>query len=298
MKKQAFTLIELLVVIAIIAILAAILFPVFAQAKAAAKKTTAISNAKQIGTASLLYAADNDDRFMSVYDDGAQYGGDPIWTMYPYMKNLQIWVGHRPDGDSPVSMSGGVLNRDKNSWGYNWGWEIRSAEAILDEERCSDGGLVVGCGGRGGRRFNTGKSQTQFANPAELFLFGNTYDTPRQTMGGLSWIFDSKDGSMTNPSPTAYKNGNFWYFGDKNVNVYADGHAKVVTWKGGCIGACNNWSNRVATPPNIEARVNGFCADPEATIRPFPRSGFPLGTMTCRQWLTYPEAAGVQWFAN
>jgi prepilin-type N-terminal cleavage/methylation domain-containing protein len=59
--KRAFTLIELLVVIAIIAILAAILFPVFAQAKAAAKKTAAISNQKQIGTAVLLYMGDSDD---------------------------------------------------------------------------------------------------------------------------------------------------------------------------------------------------------------------------------------------
>ena len=54
MKKFAFTLIELLVVIAIIAILAAILFPVFAQAKAAAKKAVCLSNHKQIGTAFVL----------------------------------------------------------------------------------------------------------------------------------------------------------------------------------------------------------------------------------------------------
>lgn len=59
--KRAFTLIELLVVIAIIAILAAILFPVFAQAKLAAKKTTTLSNIKQVGTATLLYCADYDD---------------------------------------------------------------------------------------------------------------------------------------------------------------------------------------------------------------------------------------------
>ncbi len=59
--KRAFTLIELLVVIAIIAILAAILFPVFAQAKLAAKKTQAISNAKQVGTSMLLYTGDADD---------------------------------------------------------------------------------------------------------------------------------------------------------------------------------------------------------------------------------------------
>ena len=61
--KRAFTLIELLVVIAIIAILAAILFPVFAQAKAAAKKASAISNQKQIGTAMQIYMGDYDDYF-------------------------------------------------------------------------------------------------------------------------------------------------------------------------------------------------------------------------------------------
>lgn len=59
--KKAFTLIELLVVIAIIAILAAILFPVFAQAKTAAKKAAAISNGKQIGLGIIQYLADHDD---------------------------------------------------------------------------------------------------------------------------------------------------------------------------------------------------------------------------------------------
>jgi prepilin-type N-terminal cleavage/methylation domain-containing protein len=61
MLKRAFTLIELLVVIAIIAILAAILFPVFAQAKEAAKKTAAISNCKQVGLAAIMYAGDWSD---------------------------------------------------------------------------------------------------------------------------------------------------------------------------------------------------------------------------------------------
>jgi prepilin-type N-terminal cleavage/methylation domain-containing protein len=63
MRNKAFTLIELLVVIAIIAILAAILFPVFAQAKVAAKKAAAISNQKQIGLSIVMYAADYDDLY-------------------------------------------------------------------------------------------------------------------------------------------------------------------------------------------------------------------------------------------
>jgi len=63
MKRKAFTLIELLVVIAIIAILAAILFPVFAQAKLAAKKTADLSNVKQISLGAMMYCGDADDYF-------------------------------------------------------------------------------------------------------------------------------------------------------------------------------------------------------------------------------------------
>ena len=66
-RARGFTLIELLVVIAIIAILAAILFPVFAQAKAAAKKTAAISNAKQIGLGETMYQGDVDDTFVPYF---------------------------------------------------------------------------------------------------------------------------------------------------------------------------------------------------------------------------------------
>jgi len=67
MRHKAFTLIELLVVIAIIAILAAILFPVFAQAKLAAKKTVALSNAKEIATANLIYMGDYDDHLVKEF---------------------------------------------------------------------------------------------------------------------------------------------------------------------------------------------------------------------------------------
>lgn len=91
MKFRAFTLIELLVVIAIIAILAAILFPVFAQAKAAAKKTVCVSNLKQIGLAWTMYATDYEGATMLAYDyTGTTEGCDWIgwWGCHDPKTNL------------------------------------------------------------------------------------------------------------------------------------------------------------------------------------------------------------------
>ncbi len=90
MKRNAFTLIELLVVIAIIAILAAILFPVFAQAKVAAKTTSSLSNVKQLSLATHMYAADNDDG--TVLTDTAMWGF-PIWPTIidPYVKSRAMY---------------------------------------------------------------------------------------------------------------------------------------------------------------------------------------------------------------
>lgn len=86
--RSGFTLIELLVVIAIIAILAAILFPVFAQAREKARQTTCLSNEKQMGTAMMMYVQDFDEQFpmLQYYD---QNGLPVIWSsaIYPYVKN-------------------------------------------------------------------------------------------------------------------------------------------------------------------------------------------------------------------
>ena len=137
--KKAFTLIELLVVIAIIAILAAILFPVFAQAKVAAKNAAGISNQKQIGLSVILYSADYDD--LLPRQDGCQLNSslnpafnvqpantDPTpwcngtngftfrmnhfswqkWVL-PYMKNRQIFEHHgrgRNDASTPSCPGG------------------------------------------------------------------------------------------------------------------------------------------------------------------------------------------------
>ncbi len=90
-RRPGFTLIELLVVIAIIAILAAILFPVFAKAREKARQTSCLSNQKQISLAMMQYNTDYDGRWVSVYDDAV---GRIIWAskLDPYTKNRQIYV--------------------------------------------------------------------------------------------------------------------------------------------------------------------------------------------------------------
>jgi prepilin-type N-terminal cleavage/methylation domain-containing protein/prepilin-type processing-associated H-X9-DG protein len=88
-KALGFTLIELLVVIAIIAILAAILFPVFAQAREKARQISCVSNLKQIGIGTLMYAQDYDETYMPCRDLDPAFGGTAEWTVLiqPYIKN-------------------------------------------------------------------------------------------------------------------------------------------------------------------------------------------------------------------
>ncbi len=105
--RKGFTLIELLVVIAIIAILAAILFPVFARAREKARQTSCLSNMKQLVTGSLMYTTDYDD---NLYGHIGGRRNDPAWSwsplynwpqqVYPYVKNEQLFVcPSKPRGD-------------------------------------------------------------------------------------------------------------------------------------------------------------------------------------------------------
>lgn len=134
--RKAFTLIELLVVIAIIAILAAILFPVFSQAKEAAKKTACLSNAKQIGVGLYLYLGDFDDTLpMANYPAPPAYTGPP-WTQFafhngagmselswadlllPYTKSIEIFKCPDDNTGGPAGVPGKPLCYALNYYFY------------------------------------------------------------------------------------------------------------------------------------------------------------------------------------
>jgi len=143
-KRIGFTLIELLVVIAIIAILAAILFPVFAQAREAARKTSCQSNLKQIGTAWMMYAQDYDEQtLINTWNNNTTPNGQEnrIWAqqIQPYAKNYGIarcpsdpqpWVA--TDQQYNVVVSGSYALQ---SWGE---WKLAEIAAPADYFLCWD----------------------------------------------------------------------------------------------------------------------------------------------------------------
>ena len=126
MKRRAFTLIELLVVIAIIAILAAILFPVFAKAREKARQASCSSNMKQIALAFMQYKQDYDENWLSMPGSGPIYASPvtatPNWpnpydVLAPYIKNGQIWIcpsgqGTKTNGYSSYHLNGNILTRN------------------------------------------------------------------------------------------------------------------------------------------------------------------------------------------
>jgi prepilin-type N-terminal cleavage/methylation domain-containing protein len=103
---RGFTLIELLVVIAIIAILAAILFPVFARARERAKSTTCLNNLKQIGISMRLYADDNEGGFPPGNGDAGHFFGANVWNVPGAPQNMQYpWPGTNTTYSSMVSVA-------------------------------------------------------------------------------------------------------------------------------------------------------------------------------------------------
>ena len=144
--KKAFTLIELLVVIAIIAIVAAILFPVFAQAKGASKKTAAMSNLNQIAKGVQLYLGDSDDHLPAKIDTLPRWQGFDLLILIisddsatlvnnyqPYVKNKDVWFS--PEDRLPKKGRTSYVFNGQLTYAWSMSEIPRPAEAIYMTDR-------------------------------------------------------------------------------------------------------------------------------------------------------------------
>jgi len=171
---RAFTLIELLVVIAIIAILAAILFPVFARARENARRSSCQSNLKQIGLGFLQYAQDYDEQLTPGTNNG--YGGGWAGTLAPYIKSSQVFT-------CPSDTTTPATNMTVVSYGYN--------------------ALIGQINGSQGHTFTT-KIPSWTATSRTLLLFelrGNSTNPASPTEAGSATLSVTGDGTnLSSPS--------------------------------------------------------------------------------------------------
>jgi len=253
--RYGFTLIELLVVIAIIAILAAILFPVFAQAREKARQSTCLSNQKQIATATMMYVQDSDETFprLRIVPPPAprQSWAPYTWqdAVGPYVKNGTISVTWASTNGTPVTLtSGGIWNCPsqpdpdaRTVYGGN--------DTIFTEENYGDGSGPV-----------PAVTLAQLGRPSELALVSenneiDSYDgigDPRLTgdaywQCGETWSCSGpnsaakwdKDltGSETDPWKYAQVS-RYRHNGVTNI-AFADGHVKAVAK--GQLNWCRNF---------------------------------------------------------
>ena len=248
MKIRAFTLIELLVVIAIIAILAAILFPVFAQAKMAAKKTVGLSNAKNLGLALQIYQGDYDDSLIKSFFGFPSDCSGPWATYYgwrdalaPYNKSNDILRDpsnpfNQPTYDktegTPVS-GGGIATPHSTNYAVNSAI-IGFANAGLNTPNCQPG-LPGG--------LNTLNAVDNVASTIEIVSSRAQWNDLRVVFGGFGPLVSAMGGpagptsgagadtSWCAVTATSYQcpasgNGPFHAVGSQINFVWCDGHAK------------------------------------------------------------------------
>ena len=202
-SRKAFTLIELLVVIAIIAILAAILFPVFAQAKTAAKKSSDLSNSKQQNLAAIMYSGDYDDMVVRHRQPNTgEPQGDRHWTraIQPYMKNWQLFRSPI-DNSNPYGIwtPGSPYYWDANwqSWGLGYGMNV---------EYLNNAG-----GDCGGWQTNTGFglpiSYTSVASPADTVFSTNKKNVGSDSTGWYTGAYVMSPAGVYSDDACTWSNG-------------------------------------------------------------------------------------------
>jgi prepilin-type N-terminal cleavage/methylation domain-containing protein/prepilin-type processing-associated H-X9-DG protein len=270
--RRGFTLIELLVVIAIIAILAAILFPVFAQAREKARAISCLSNVKQSGLALYMYVQDYDETTPKLGS------GTEWWSqLYPYVKNTGVFLcPDRTDGGPETQLIGGnggtpISLPHLAGYGYNWGPIQRRG-----------GGLLLGQQPDPQNPNTTvlpGISLAAMVAPAQLVAFGDTYDTPRET---ATWTFLLCTWGGTSNGSLRHSGGHFNF-------AFADGHAKNIYMKAGWMSGAEN--GKFAFPRSVD-QASYWCADPSQTYdgqngNSAASDGIPVPLMQCGQYGAY-----------
>lgn len=229
-RRPGFTLIELLVVIAIIAILAAILFPVFAQAREKARQTACLSNQKQIGTAAMMYVQDYDEILPSSFAPGVV--GEFVGVLQPYVKNYAVFFCPSRNVSvaslgNPNLLPGHIDNPNGETRLYGYGYNLGTS--FPSGTSCSNGAveryinsfpyvvtLPNGTVVSGTVKAYVGRSIAAIAAPASFFLFGESADTPRHSISHKR---------LTNCAARLIGDSFPHHSNGINFN-YADGHAK------------------------------------------------------------------------